>query len=114
MARYIRGRGRAGATKSPAGPLGSRRQLTGILLVTPAAILIAGLFVVPLGLDGWMSLNNWPILGADSFAGLSNYRALFDDSGVRHALLFTAVFTVVIVPLVFVGGLALATPQRCR
>ena len=109
MTRYIRGRGRGGATKSPAGRLGSRRRLTGILLVSPAAILIAGLFVVPLGLDAWMSLNRWPILGAHSFAGLSNYRALFDDSGVRHALLFTAVFTVVIVPLVFVGGLALAT-----
>jgi multiple sugar transport system permease protein len=96
-------------TRRPGRRPGSRHRLTGILLVSPAAILIGGLFVVPLALDGWMSLNRWPILGGHSFAGLANYRALVDDSGVRHALLFTAVFTAVIVPLVFAGGLALAT-----
>jgi multiple sugar transport system permease protein len=87
----------------------ARRQLTGVLLVAPAAILIAGIFVVPLVLDGWMSLNNWPLLGTHSFIGLSNYRTLFDDPGVRHAFAFTAIFTVVIVPLVFVAGLVLAS-----
>ncbi len=80
---------------------GSRRGFTGALLVAPAAILIAGLFVVPLVLDGWMSLNHWPLLGEHTFADLANYRQLFDDSGVRHALLFTVIFTAVIVPLVF-------------
>src|SRR5437764_9964808 len=87
---------------------GRRRQLTGILLVSPAVILIGWLFVIPLGLDGWMSLNNWPLLGAHDFAGLSNYRTLFADAGVMHALAFTAVFTAVIVPLVFCAGLVLA------
>jgi multiple sugar transport system permease protein len=92
-----------------AGSRRSRRGLTGVLLVAPAAILIAGLFVVPLVLDGWMSLNNWPLLGSHSFTGLTNYRDLFGDSGVRHALLFTVIFTVVIVPLVFLVGLAMAS-----
>lgn len=101
------GRRRNGAP-TMRGPVGSRRQLTGVLLVAPAAFLIAGLFVVPLGLDGWMSLNHWPILGTHDFVGLSNYRALFDDSGVRHALVFTVVFTAVVVPLVFAAGLVLA------
>lgn len=86
-----------------------RRQLTGVLLIAPAAVLIIGLFVVPLGFDGWMSLNNWPILGTHNFIGLSNYRTLFDDSSVRHAFAFTAIFTVVIVPLVFFVGLLLAS-----
>jgi len=92
-----------------AGSRRSRRGLTGALLVAPAAILIAGLFVIPLVLDGWMSLNNWPLLGSHSFTGLHNYRELFGDSGVRHALVFTVLFTVVIVPLVFLVGLALAS-----
>ena len=95
------GPGRPGAAF--AGSRRSRRGLTGALLVAPAAILIAGLFVVPLVLDGWMSLNNWPLLGGHKFAGLANYRQLFDDRGVRHALVFTVIFTVVIVPLVFAG-----------
>lgn len=86
-----------------------RRQLKGIILVAPAMILITGLFVVPLGLGAWMSLNNWPLLGNHVFVGLSNYRQLFDDGGFGHSLVFTAAFTVVIVPLVLACGLGLAS-----
>ncbi|HEX3752634.1 MAG TPA: hypothetical protein VHW06_18840, partial [Streptosporangiaceae bacterium] len=78
-----------------AGSRRSRRGLNGAQLVAPAAIQIAGLFVVPHVLDGWMSLNDWPLLGSHSFTGLTNYRHLFEDSGVRHALVFTVLFTVV-------------------
>jgi multiple sugar transport system permease protein len=87
----------------------SRKRLTGLLLITPAMSLIIGLFVVPLCLGAWMSLNNWPILGSHTFVGLSNYRHLFDDSGFRNSLLFTAAFTAVVVPLVFGAGLLLAS-----
>lgn len=55
-----------------------------------------------------MSLNHWPLLGAHTFAGLANYRDLLADPGVRHAFVFTLIFTIVIVPLVFAAGLALA------
>jgi multiple sugar transport system permease protein len=78
------------------------------MLIAPAAILIGGLFVLPLALDAWMSLNSWPLLGTHHFVALANYRALLADGDVRHAFVFTAVFTVVIVPLVFAAGLALA------
>lgn len=86
-----------------------KKPLTGVLLVAPAMVLITGLFVIPLGLGAWMSLSNWPILGSHTFVGLSNYRQLFDDSGFRNSLLFTAEFTVVIVPLVGGCGLVLAS-----
>jgi len=86
----------------------ARKRWTGVLLIAPAAVLIGGLFVIPLVLDGWMSLNHWPLLGTHTFTGLANYRALLADSGVRHAFLFTLIFTVVIVPLVFAVGFALA------
>jgi multiple sugar transport system permease protein len=72
-------------------------------------VLITGLFLIPLGLGAWMSLNNWPVLGSHAFVGLSNYRHLFDDGGFRHSLLFTAGFTVVIVPIVLGFGLFLAS-----
>jgi multiple sugar transport system permease protein len=86
----------------------ARRRWIGVMLIAPAAILIGGLFVLPLALDAWMSLNSWPLLGAHHFVALANYRALLADGNVRHAFVFTAVFTVVIVPLVFAAGLALA------
>ncbi len=85
-----------------------KNQLTGLLLVAPALTLTLCLFALPLGLGAWMSLNDWPLLGSHSFVGLSNYRQLVDDSSARHALVFTGLFTVVIVPLVFLLGLALA------
>jgi multiple sugar transport system permease protein len=85
-----------------------RAELTGVVLVAPAATLIVCLFLLPLGLGAWMSLNNWPLLGSHVFIGLGNYRQLVDDSGARHALLFTLGFTAVVVPVVFVGGLGLA------
>jgi multiple sugar transport system permease protein len=85
-----------------------KKRLSGILLVAPAMVLITGLFVIPLGMGAWMSLNNWPLLGSHNFVGLANYRQLLDDGGFRQSLLFTAAFTVVIVPLVFGVGLALA------
>jgi multiple sugar transport system permease protein len=87
---------------------GRQVPLTGALLVAPAMVLIGGLFVLPLGLGAWMSLNNWPLLGGHSFVGLSNYRQLFDDGGFGRSLVFTAAFTAVIMPLVFLVGLGLA------
>ena len=86
-----------------------KKRLTGLLLIAPAMVLIMALFVAPLCLGGWMSLSNWPLLGSHSFVGFANYRALFDDSGFRESLLFTAAFTAVIVPLVFGCGLVLAS-----
>ena len=40
-------------------------------------------FVMPLGMTAWMSLHNWPLMGAHSFIGLDNYFAI----AARHPLL---------------------------
>jgi multiple sugar transport system permease protein len=70
---------------------------------------MAVIFVIPLGISVWMSLSTWPLLGEHQFSGLTNYRRLFQDPLVGHALLFTLEFAVVITPIVFFGGLVLAT-----
>jgi multiple sugar transport system permease protein len=85
------------------------RSLTGIMLVAPATILAIALFFVPLILMVWMSLNNWPILGAHRFAGATNYRAAFHDPQFRHSLLFSLEFTVIVaVGLLVIGGVLAA------
>lgn len=90
------------------------RSLTGILLVAPAAILAAGLFFVPLGLMVWMSLHNWPVLGAHRFTGATNYRMAYHDPLFRHSLLFSLEFTAIVALGLLVIGGALAAVAAVR
>lgn len=86
-----------------------RRSLTGVALVLPAALLAFALFFVPLALMVWMSLEQWPILGSHSFAGLANYRTSLHDSMFGHSLLFSLEFTgIITVGLLVVGGVLAA------
>jgi multiple sugar transport system permease protein len=102
-----RGRRPGGA----AGPSLRERRLsrTGLLAVTPALLLTAVFFVVPVVLMAWMSLHKWPLLGRSTFIGLDNYvRAFTADDTFLRSIGFTLIYTVVITPILFVAGLALA------
>jgi multiple sugar transport system permease protein len=79
----------AGAT-----PLSRGRRRTGILYATPMAAIVATLFLIPLGLMIWMSVNHWPLLGASAPNGVANYEALRDPLFLR-AIWFTLKYTVV-------------------
>jgi multiple sugar transport system permease protein len=84
-----------------------RRRL-GMLYVAPMALLVAVLFVIPLVLMVWMSLNHWPLLGASAPNGVADYQALRDPLLLRavwFTLKYTAVTTVVLGLIAF--GLAL-------
>lgn len=85
-----------------------RRQLTGIALVSPALVVVAVFFVVPLGMTFWMSLHDWPLLGEHSWVGLANYRRALNDQNWIDAIGFTLKYTLVITPLLLVTGLGLA------
>lgn len=99
---------RRGARRPPASKR-PRDRLRGILLVSPALFLLTVIFVVPLCISVWMSLSSWPLLGEHTFSGLDNYMRLIKDPQIGHALLFTLEFAVIITPIVFFGGLGLAT-----
>ena len=71
----------------------ARRRL-GLLYAAPMSVIVAVLFVVPLVLLVWMSLNHWPLLGASYPNGVADYAALSDPLFV-HAVIFTALYTVV-------------------
>jgi multiple sugar transport system permease protein len=85
-----------------------RSQFRGLLLVLPALVLLAVIFLVPLLVSVYMSLSSWPLIGPHHFTGVGNYTRLFQDQQVLDALLFTLQFAVVITPIVFFGGLLLA------
>jgi multiple sugar transport system permease protein len=91
-----------------------RRNL-GLLYATPMAVLVGTLFVVPLLLMVWMSLNHWPLLGASAPNGVANYRALGDPLFLRavwFTVKYTAVTTVVLGLIAF--GLALLVQRNRR
>lgn len=78
--------------------MGRRRALLGYLLISPALLLSLVFFVIPMILLAAMSFTDWPLLGTPSLAGLENYARAFTDRGFLDALVFTALFTVVLVP----------------
>lgn len=101
------------ARTDPRRSLARRRALEGAAYAAPTAVLIALFFLIPLGLSAWMSLNNWPLVGASAFNAGANY-ALVTDEQVLSAAGFTLLYTVIAtVLLVLVAlGLALIVQQR--
>jgi multiple sugar transport system permease protein len=92
-----------------------RRVRLGLLYAAPMAVLVGTLFVVPLVLMVWMSLNHWPLLGASAPNGVANYRALGDPLFLRavwFTVKYTAVTTVVLGLIAF--GLALLVQRNRR
>lgn len=75
--------------------------------VVPAVAVVGSVIVFPWVFTIWMSLHEWTVGGARSFAGLSNYLRLASDerflTSVGHTLVYT--FLAVILPLIF-GTLA--------
>jgi len=74
-------------------------KLIPILMILPSLIAIAIFVYGFIGWTGYVSLSNWNTLVKDlSFAGLSNYKFLFEDfrfqSDLRNTLMFTILFIV--------------------
>jgi multiple sugar transport system permease protein len=89
-----------------------RRQAMGVMLATPAVVVITVFFLVPLGLTFYMSLNDWSLLGAHSWTGFENYTRAFQDSAFRSAFVFTLEYTALITPVLLLIGLGLALLVR--
>lgn len=92
--------------------LGRRRRLVGAAMVAPAFAVVAVFFFAPLALMAWMSLHDWPLLGHRTWVGLRNYLDAFTDSDFLAAVRFTFLYTVLITPVLFLVGLALALLVR--
>jgi multiple sugar transport system permease protein len=86
----------------------------GLALVSPAMLFVAVFVLAPLVFALYISLTNWPLIGAYRFIGLSNYVNLFQDpafvQSIGYTLLYTAIVTVPILAL----GYFLAILVRAR
>jgi multiple sugar transport system permease protein len=88
---------------------------TAWLYVLPAAIIIIGLAVVPVGWSALLSVQDKdPIAETTTYVGLENYRDLFDDPVFAEAVENTLVYGALFVPLSVLGGLGLALALNRR
>lgn len=109
------GGGAAAARPARRGHL-TRRPLTGLLFVAPAALLVAVFFVLPLAVLVYMSFQDWPLLGGPTPNGAQNYTDIPGNDLFVGAILFTLLYaalaTVAIFGISFLLVAISASPRR--
>lgn len=85
-----------------------RYALTVLLFLAPSAVPLVLFTFVPMVRAFWTSLHQWNLLSAMKWVGLGNYTHLLQDADTHRTFLNTLYYIVGYLPLVYVGGLALA------
>jgi multiple sugar transport system permease protein len=98
----------------PASPLTTGRTrrirygLTVLAFLLPSALPLALFVIGPMIAAAWVSLTEWNLLSPAEFVGFDNYAQLLSDPETADVFLHTLYYIVGYLPLVYVGGLALA------
>jgi len=101
------------ARRRPRRSAQSRRNArTGLLLAAPALLFVVVFALYPLGFGAYISLTNWPLVGAYHFIGFSNYAALIHNSVFVESILFTLKYTAIVTIPIFIVGYGLAVFVR--
>lgn len=89
---------------------GSRTKyaLTVLAFLLPSAIPLALFTLGPMVAAAWVSLHEWNLISAMKFVGLGNYVDLLSDPTTGAVFFHTVYYIVGYLPLVYIGGLALA------
>jgi multiple sugar transport system permease protein len=85
-----------------------RRRLVGLAYLAPALIFVLVFTGYPLGQMVWMSLHNWSLISPPRWVGLGNYKRALADHQFWVSFVFTLKYTVLITPILIVGGYLLA------
>ncbi|HEV7708616.1 MAG TPA: sugar ABC transporter permease [Asanoa sp.] len=87
---------------------GRRRGWLGLAYVSPALLFVLVFTVYPLVQMAWMSLHNWSLISPPRWVGFDNYTRLVDDRQFWVSFRFTLEYTLIITPILIVGGYLLA------
>ena len=85
-----------------------RRRLTGLLYVAPAVVFVLVFTAVPLAGMVAMSFTNWSLITPPKFTGLTNFQQVIVDGQFWGSLGYTLKYTLLITPILMVGGYLLA------
>jgi multiple sugar transport system permease protein len=84
------------------------------LYAAPTAAVVGPLFLVPLALMVWMSVNKWPLIGPHFYNAPGNYQALANNDLMKHAIVFTLKYTLLVTVVLTLTGLGLALLMQER
>lgn len=85
-----------------------RKNRNAYLFISPFYLMFLCFMLFPIAFSFVLSFQHWNGIMSARFAGLSNYRAVFNDAGFLNALKNTTAFTGITVGLSLVISLALA------
>lgn len=104
-----RARARTPSGRSVPGRTRGWRKVGWVLFfLLPSAAPLVAFTLLPMGASFWVSLHEWNLLAPMEWVGLDNYRFLLADPATRSVFAHTLVYIAGYLPLVYVGGLALA------
>jgi multiple sugar transport system permease protein len=85
-----------------------KRARTGLLFVTPFALVFVALLLLPLAYAFYLSLYSQGLATGLSFTGIGNYVTAFTDPSFLRGVGFVVVFALVLIPVQMFVSLALA------
>lgn len=86
----------------------TRSKWIGLAYLAPALLFVLLFTAYPFGQMIWVSLTNWSLLTPPKFVGGANYTKAFADRQFWISLGFTLKYTLLVTPILMVGGYALA------
>ncbi len=102
-------------------PVTNRRRRQGwrkagwaLLFLLPSAVPLVLFTFVPMVASFWASLHKWNLISPMTFVGFGNYTRLLNDPQTYKIFLHTLLYIVGYLPLVYIGGLALAMALNKR
>lgn len=85
-----------------------RSRWIGLAYLSPALVFVLVFTIYPLSQMVWMSLHNWSLITPPRWVGFDNYLRAFRDSQFWVSFLYTLKYTILITPILMVGGYVLA------
>ena len=85
-----------------------RSILIGLLYLAPALLFVAAFTAWPLIQMVWVSFNNWTLITPPKWVGFNNFTKAWADRQFWVSLQFTLKYTLLITPILMIGGYLLA------
>jgi multiple sugar transport system permease protein len=85
-----------------------------LFFLAPSAVPLVMFTLVPMINSAWVSLHEWNLISPKKWVGLANYQHLLTDPMTRQVFWHTLLYVIGYLPLVYVGGLALAIALNRR
>jgi multiple sugar transport system permease protein len=85
-----------------------RNTWIGLLYLTPALLFVLVFTAYPFLQMVWVSFNNWSLITPPRFIGTTNFTRVVSDEQFWVSLGFTLKYTILITPILMIGGYLLA------